>query len=293
MDETALINKIIKKNKKKLKADSTKQFNILEERFNEFNLDPNLLWLAAIIRAKLRNDWDQCVCADGIEGVSKSTIIFWLNKLVDDSFSIDRSLTYDLDDFVGKIFKLPKYSAIWPDEGSDMFYKRDWAKDGRTDANQKLQMARQNNMFYGFCAPRLGDNDEYLRNWRVRIWINVIDRGAAAVYAFDRGVKQGDPWHLKKRTDRINNNFVMFITYPDMPDGDRQEYKNLKRKYFEKREKSDDGTVITPKIKKVLNAQMKANGFTQIERGKVLGISSRQVANYDKEYRDQGITTGQ
>lgn len=47
-----------------------------------------------------------------------------------------------------------------------------------------------------FLMPRFQDLNPYFRNFRVRYWVNIIDRGVAIVYKKDEDKDAKDPWHL-------------------------------------------------------------------------------------------------
>lgn len=247
-----------------------------QEQYPE--LDKNLIKLAAKIYFKIRDDWDMAMCVSGREGCGKSTFVYWLCRLVDDDFNIKDNITYSIKDFEKKLRTLPKYAAVWPDEGSDMFYKRAWNSSERTEINKTLMMARQENKFYAFCAPRMGDTDAYLREWRIRLWVHITDRGIGYVFAYDDTVMTGDPWHLSDDKLRKKKNMIAKVSFPDMPANDKELYRKLKREYFDKHD--GDGREQKGPVK-----------ITPLEIGRMTherkkGVTLEDVANVFKKSKD-------
>lgn len=196
-------------------------------------LSPSFIQLGADIRAKLRDDYDVMGVISGREGIGKTTFGYWLCRVVDPAFDVEKNIVYNLEQMKDKIFNTSRYCSNLMDEGMEIFYKRNWFKADQKRLNQILGMARQNNLFYVSCAPRFTDLDEYLRNWRIRLWVHVVDRGVGLVHFRDDGEHQGDPWHLGDKAERRTRNYWDRIECGPMPKEDHDRYIALKRAYFE------------------------------------------------------------
>lgn len=266
----------------------------IEKKQKEFpELDKNLIKLAARIYFKIRDDWDMAMCVSGREGCGKSTFVYWICRLVDKNFNIKDNITYTINDFDKKLRTMPKYSAIWPDEGSDMFYKRSWNSQERTKTNQTLMMARQNNQFYAFCAPRMGDTDAYLREWRIRLWVHITDRGIGYVFSYDDNVMTGDPWHLGDSKLRKKRNMIAKVTFPDMPPKDKALYKQYKREYFDGERDNGNGKVngnieIKPIDKRQMGLMMlrrKQEKVTVKQLAGLLNVGEAQLYKHQRKVK--------
>ena len=210
--------------------------------------------LAQVINLKLRQDDDLTICIDGREGRGKSTLALLLGLAIDSNFHLERNVLYSPseEELKEKMTKSPKYSAIIADEAIKVLYKQNWSK--QTFVAMLFAVIRQENKCAILVLPRFTDLNEYFRNHRVYIYIHVIERGRAVVFAYDDTVGVKQPWHLDENYAKIKSklngklpnfvdpqvyesalqscdNFLMMLDFPPMPLEMETMYKELKGKY--------------------------------------------------------------
>jgi len=223
------------------------------------------------IRQKLQDVWDLPAVITGREGIGKSTLGYWLCYGVDENFNVEEGIVYTAKELRPKLFRTPRYGACLVDEGLAALYKREHSTYERKFIIKVLSQARQRNLFYAICCPRMGDLDEYLRNWRIRLWLHVVSRGKAAVYLYDDKVMIGDPWHLGDRKERRKRNLVGFVSFPAMPDDIKDMYRRIKAEAYKRMEK-----VLTEE-------EEDRQGQGLVESGMLLHIINRRLG---KSYRE-------
>lgn len=224
--------------------------------FSQQELENNLVRFAAILKKRVRADWDAVVCISGEEGSGKSALAYWLGKQIDPNFDFERNELFSVN-YEGVLEKVtdPKIKVIVGDEAIKWLYKRLWATKGQIFINQLYTLCRKENKITVLCIPRFGDLNEYFRNHRVKFWIYNLTRGLAVLFCRDWSpftVK--DPWWInenQKIIDRIRmrtyhqnvdlkkkikmlskcRGFLMVLAYPDFPKDAKARYEEVKNKY--------------------------------------------------------------
>ena len=198
----------------------------------------------------IKDKWDNVILISGREGVGKSTFMFWgcflfhliyakKNPSYKKEFTLEKNLTYTASEFNQKIKDL-NHEALGMDEGTRAFYKRNSQNSAVKESVALLTQSRFKYLTYFICSPRMSDTDEYLRSWRITIWIEVIDRGEAQIY-YILEEESDDAWNLKdikKRSKRHKmfggkGNKGQKITCPDIPPSVKAEYERIKKEVFD------------------------------------------------------------
>lgn len=281
--------------------------------YTQEELEDNLITFANILKKRAERDWDATVAISGEEGVSKSTLAFWLGQEIDPKFEFERNELFavEIKDILEKITD-PKIRAIIGDEAIKWLYKRNWQTRGQTFINQLYTLCRKENKITILCIPRFVDLNEYFRNHRVKYWIYCIHRGLAVIFIRDWSpftIK--DPWWMNDNQKRIENmkgwknldikkkikmlsrcrGYLMVIGYPDMPDDVKQRYKEVKNKYvYEGEVKRDMSAEISQT--KLREKEVKLNMIKYLmlhdkksmkQTGEIMGINNITVKSLISE----------
>jgi hypothetical protein len=181
--------------------------------------------------------------------------------------------------------------------------------------NQIYTVNGQNNNLTFLNIPRMTDLNKYFRDGRAHYWVQVIERGVACIFIKDDFQCTGDVWHFKD-AERIfkkyapNNlwnflplvkkiwinskipNYVTTVYYDDIPEPDRTDYKNEKRKQeFEGMNLENRFAHSTAKAQRdklivdiLKNGVSKVTGkkYTQIHIANILGVNHSRVSRWLK-----------
>jgi len=153
------------------------------------------------IRRRLENDWDIVIGICGEEGSGKSTLAMVMAWYLDDDFTPERNViaSPNVQDVSENLLgKLPKFSVVVVDEAIKIMYKLGWHSKSQLLLNTVMSVCRQQNKVALLCMPRFMDFNEYNRQHRIKIWIEVVARGHAFVFVKDRSPFINDVWHLKE-----------------------------------------------------------------------------------------------
>jgi hypothetical protein len=152
-------------------------------------------------RERVRVNYDLVIAFAGIDpGVGKSTLAIMTGMGIDDSFDLEKNIAYiPRFDHIEKQFKgFPKYSYFLIDEAIKVLYKLRWMDKLQQSLNEMYDLERKRNICTALCIPRFIDLNEHFRNYRVKLWVQLVARGIAVVYARDTDPHTTDPWHIKE-----------------------------------------------------------------------------------------------
>jgi hypothetical protein len=102
-----------------------------------------------------------------------------------------------------KITQLPQYSCIIADEAIRILYKQQWYTKAQIYLNQLFSLCRQENKIVLLCIPRFMDINSYFRTWRIKFWVNILERGTAVLFGKDWSQFCKEPWHLDENQKMI------------------------------------------------------------------------------------------
>jgi len=167
-------------------------------------LDENFWILAKLTRRRVRKKWDAVYGITGEEGVGKSTFGIQFGKATDNKFAFERNIIFNPDKEKIKklILGLPKYSVVDVDEAIKILYKMQWYTEIQHMLNMIYALCRRENKISLLLMPRFKDFNEFFRNHRIKLWIHIVDRGVAVVFAKHWSPFIQDPW-LMKENDRL------------------------------------------------------------------------------------------
>ena len=186
------------------------------------------------MHTNVRNSYDNLVVITGPEGSGKSNLAYAVCKAYDPDFSITNQYVYDTKDFHEMLRDGQDLrGTFWMDEGSNMANNRDWNTTDNKQLVQLLEMCRSRNWTLVLCIPSLDRLDLYIREYRVRYWIE------CKAMKFDKyGMKERGYFELRKRTPYGKMKSVGYGLYEPMPPEAKGEYEKLKLESQNKKIKS-------------------------------------------------------
>ena len=213
-------------------------------------------YINRLFHRRLKGDWDSVIAVCGEEGVGKSTLALLIAWYIDQLFTVERNVigSPDTKQIHEKLTNLPRYSAVIVDEAIKVMYKLGWQNRAQIMLNTVYSVCRAENKLSLLCMPKFGDFNSYFRQHRIKIWIQVVERGRALVFVrnpFADFVE--DAWNMKENAKLITKmmrgrqyvevdqeeyvealkqtkNFAFEFTFNDVPEDIKAEYKTYKDK---------------------------------------------------------------
>lgn len=183
----------------------------------------DLLWLYYhnVMRLVREEAWDWITVVTGYEGTGKSTLALWVAHMCDPAFTHEQ-IAWEAEDMSDAIRKtLPGGAALF-DEGVNGLYAREAMQTENRSLTTMSMVARGRQVHQIICIPNLHNLDHYFREFRVRTWIHVVQRGVAIIHEPVRSpYREGVFW--KRR-------FVH--QYPDIPQEWKTPYLAAKMAYI-------------------------------------------------------------
>ncbi len=277
---------------------------------DQYKFNKEFYTLCKTMKKSVREDNDVVLAVTGKEGRSKSTCLNQLGFHTDKHYSLTRNVIYSPSKktMEQKLFGLPRFSFINADEAIKILYKQLWHSPLQIYLNQLFRLCRQENMITGLAMPRFYDFNEGFRNHRIEIWIHMLKKGLGAVFIKDDSPWVKDPWWFGKNQKMLDRARKMqgkklfaynveekiklyqeadgywgVITFPDMDEPLRLEYKELanKHKYEGLTEQYEQTTKFAKYTKfyhgalqkAIVQMRIKDKNLSQRDIAKKLGIS--------------------
>lgn len=187
-----------------------------------------ILALVKSMKNSVEKDMDNIVVVDGLEGVGKSSVTYWIAKLFNPEFDFEKQLTYGNEQLSAKLREGDdKHSIFWLDEAYDIMGKRDWQAADHKKFISNLVKMRSRNWTLLMDIPRMTDADLYIRDHRARYWITV-EFGMT----FDEsGYHERGVFQLQVRDRKTGRwQHCGYGLFPDMPLDVKKIYKQYKEK---------------------------------------------------------------
>jgi len=197
-------------------------------------------------------------------------------------FDFMKYLAYDNDEVMDKIYDLPSYSPILPDEGVRFMMGEDWAKSESKALKKLFAQMRTKHLLIFTNIPKFRWLDSKYRNDMATFWVRILKRGMAVLLHPDLG-ESDDPWHIKKFQDYLGHynywtskdeidrrvNKLMkhpcvfdFFMIPKVPDDIYKEYLIARdKKAFERK---NDTVIIDQKMAAKVAAYNMLNNWEEI-----------------------------
>lgn len=258
--------------------------------------------LVSEMHCNVASHYDNIVAVGGKEGKGKSHYCYYIAKLYDPTFTLERGYIYDAYAFVDAITSgQDRGSVFWMDEATNIANNRDWNKEENKMFVQILEMARARNWVLLMAIPLLDRLDIYLRDFRIRYWVTVEELGWDVN---DRHVHRGY-WYLKKASDSNDGKPIKvgWGKFPPMPPDVEKDYNEnyklpaMANKFQEIKEKMDakrgigEGGATTKQIGAVnrkLIVALRDMGVDYAELQQITGQSYKTLANsYSRGKKEQ------
>lgn len=297
------------------------QEKMIKLKENLENKDLDVQMLGRAIKRRLKKNWDLVTAISGEEGSGKSVLDIHLGRAVDPEFTLKRNLLFDpdVDTMKNFIVDLPRYSYIGADECMKILFKLLWSTKASIYLNVLYSLIRKENKATGLCIPNFMDLNKYFRQHRVRLWIEVIERGTAVMFMRDWSPAAKDKWWLddmQKKIDlsrkkkpiftmdaedkitvlKSSRNYVTTIRFSDLNEEDKRVYKELVDQH-KKYDKQEHVERLKPRAKDWFEQRNRAivgmvnMGMTQLDVSKVIGVTPKVVNDIYLKTKIESVAT--
>lgn len=276
------------------------------------NLDENLKYFCKLVRQDLRDEKDYVIGITGYPGLGKSQLAAVVGILIDYNYTFDKNVCFipTSKEIENQYLGLPMYSILHIDEASRGIHKHKWHDRMQQKLNELYDTDREGHFLCTLLLmPRFQNFSENFRNFRIKYWININDRGIAVVYKRDEDKDARDPWHLDEnyklkqkrwknkkvydrsipeivRIEQQTLNYWFYFTVPEIPKEVWSIYQDLKKESrILAKQKEEDIEVESYKDrldrekmerwKRI--SELKALGHNHAEIGAELGCSSETI----------------
>lgn len=291
----------------------------LRLRLREFlaAIDEDLRYFCKEVRKDLRNQYDYVIAITGYPGTGKSQLASIVGLLIDFEYEFDFNICFipTSKEVEQGYMKLPMYSILHVDEASRGLHKQRWYDKVQQTLNTLYDTERENHYICTLLLmPRFQNFAENFRNFRIKYWINILDRGIAIIYKRDEDKDAKDPWHIDEsykfkykkwrgkkiyergidaviRMEQQTANYWFYFKIPEMPPDIWAEYQELKK---ESRHVKDIDVKVEDYKEKQQREKLERwskvkelaeGGYNQNQIAVSLGVSSRTVRNYLNEMK--------
>ncbi len=276
-------------------------------------LDENLKLFCSLVRKDLRDEYDYVIGITGYPGYGKSTIAAIIAMLIDYDYEFDFNICFipTSKEIQDSYMKLPMYSVLHVDEASRGLHKQKWYEKVQQTLNTLFDTEREGHYLCTLLLmPRFQNFTENFRNFRIKYWINVVERGLAIVYKRDEDKDAKDPWHIDEnyklkfkkwrskkiyerdvpatvRMEQQTVNYWFYFQFPEIPKEIWKDYQDLK---IGSRKISKENNLEVENYQDKLNREklerwekikeLKAKGYTHDEIGATLSCSPQTIRRH-------------
>ena len=184
----------------------------------------------AEMHKNIEDNFDNLVVIYGGEGTGKSHLAYYIAKLFNPDFDMEKNYIYEYNDFLNRItedLNNPPGTVYWLDEGSNIASNRDWMQTDNKEFIKVLEMFRSRGWTLIICIPKLDRLDLYIRETRARFivrasimsWDLVFKRKSRGYAHLTRIVEEND-YRIEKK--------IGYFKYPMIPEPDASIYEKLK-----------------------------------------------------------------
>ncbi len=271
-------------------------------------LDKNLKYFCNKIREELRNEKDCVIAITGYPGVGKSQLGIIFDLLIDYDYSFEKICFIPTskeirDRYMG--FKM--YSFFHIDEATRGMHKQQWYEKVQQELNRLYDTEREGHFLCtAVLMPRFQNFTENFRNFRIKYWVDIRERGIAIVYQRDEDKDAKDPWHIDEnykikekkwrgrrifernifdviRMEQRTKNYWFYFKVPEIPKEIWAIYQEYKKASREVKEDPTDIESYKDKIDREKFErwskikEFKDKGYTHDEIGVLLNTSAQTV----------------
>lgn len=215
----------------KFNLEKARRFKV-RELLKDFlgGLDENLKYFCRMVRQDLRDEKDYVIAITGYPGLGKSQLATIIGILIDFDYIFDDICFIPTSKEIENTYmKLKMYSVLHVDEASRGLHKQRWFDKVQQTLNTLYDTEREGHFLCTLLImPRFQNFSENFRNFRIKYWINIVDRGLAIAYKRDEDKDAKDPWHLDENYKLKQKRWKNKKIYErDIPDSVRMEQSTL------------------------------------------------------------------
>lgn len=294
----------------------------VRELLKEFlqGVDENLKYFCKTIRKELREQRDEVIGITGYPGLGKSQLATIIAVLIDYEYTFGDNICFipTSKEIEKQYLSLPMYSVLHIDEASRGIHKHKWHDKMQQKLNELYDTDREGHYLCTLLLmPRFQNFTENFRNFRIKYWINITDRGIAVVYKRDEDKDAKDPWHLDEnyklkqkrwgnkkiydreipeivRMEQQTLNYWFYFTVPEIPKDVWSIYQDLKkesRQIASERELEPEAETYKERLSREKKQrhirvwELHGKGYTYNEIAALEGISPDTVKRDLREIR--------
>ncbi len=274
-------------------------------------LDSNLKLFAKEIRINLRDERDCVIAITGYPGEGKSNTAAIIGMLIDIDYEFENICFIPTSkEITNSYMRLPMYSIFHIDEASRGLHKQKWYDKVQQTLNLLYDTEREGHFLCSILImPRFQNFAENFRNFRIRYWIHINERGFNIAYKKDEDKDTKDPWHIDEnykkkqkkwkfkkifersmgdiiRMEQLTENYWFYFKTPKIPDDVWAIYQKLKQESRVNKEvdleietyKDKQNREKMEKWEKIV--KLKEEGKTHEEIGVLLELTSGTITRH-------------
>jgi len=281
------------------------------------NLDPNLKIFAREIRKNLRDERDTVIAITGYPGEGKSNTAAILGMLVDFDYTFDKNICFipTSKEITNSYMDLPMYSVLHIDEASRGLHKQRWYDKVQQTLNTLYDTEREGHFLCTLLLmPRFQNFTENFRNFRIKYWIHINERGLNLVYKKDEDKDAADPWHINEnykkkqkkwkfkkifersivdivKMEQLTENYWFYFKTPKIPEEIWDIYKKLKQESRNEKELEIEVESYKDKLSRermerlAKIAKLKKEGKTHGEIGVIMNVAPETITRYVRQIK--------
>lgn len=270
--------------------------------------------VARIAHNRAKKKSDAVIGITGYEGDGKSSLAILIGmaccKLAGLKFNLLKNELYSPKEreVFEKLTRLPKYSPIIADEAIKILYKLGWQK--QIYINTLYALARKENKITLLCMPSFMDFNSFFRNHRINLWIHILARGHAIVFAKEWSPFSKDPWNIdfnqklvaestkKKKISEYDieqkisilrkcRNYIGYLPFNKLSDTIEEKYEKLRDEFKYKGMENTDSIDVMGMRTKLWKTRacravkvLREVGFKAKDIGLLMGMHSTHVVDF-------------
>jgi hypothetical protein len=277
-------------------------------------IDVNLRYFCKKIRETLRDERDCVIAITGYPGVGKSNDAAIIGCIIDYDYTFEKNVCFiPTSEQIGeKYMSLNMFSILHIDEASRGLDKKRWYEKIQQKLNELYDTEREGHFLCTLLLmPRFQNFTENFRNFRIKYWINIIERGYCVVYRRDEDPHVKDPWHMDEnyklkekrwrgkkilerdiastiKMEQVSKNYWFWFRVPKIPDGIWKDYQKLKKdsrnmKVVENKETAREKAYQQRKITLIKVQELIRQGYTKPQMAVLMKMSLDNLTHHYKE----------
>ena len=252
------------------------------------------------MKYNVTQDRDNVILITGDVRTGKSNLGYWICKLFDDSFDMERGYTLDFETLLNRVHTASQTGedvgrTFWLDEATYVANRYDWMKSDVKDFTKLLEMMGSRHWMLCMIIPQKNRLNESVFNDRVNLWFQVKERS----WETDTHKKRGY-CSVTRVIHRDNNSPWLeelgWFRFPKMPEDVAKRYGMIKdtaqvgaiEEMVNRRQKIQDNGI---KLRRAV-LQLHSMGMTAEEIGNTIGAKTQTIYNMLSQGRKEQADAG-